>query len=107
MKNLPAQMQDHVFDHVVALDQEAGGFDLTRRVAIAYMPRKPKEIGPSDLAQCFGLCADFYKPTVREPKDHTLIKADGFVKIDKERVPAIRGQAFAAYEAAVVVQRAP
>ena len=53
------QVVQHRFDHVVALDQQPGGFDLAGGVAVADMPGQPGQVVTGDLQKVFIRRVDF------------------------------------------------
>ena len=51
--DLGAQLGQHRFQHMVAADEQAGGFDLARGVAVADVPSKAVQVLACDLHQRF------------------------------------------------------
>lgn len=103
--NPRTELLEHVFHHVIALDQNAILFDLARRVAVADMPDQPHQIA-GDFVQVFIGGDTFDETPVDQIKRVAVVYRRRVFQINQQRFTLRGRDDFAAQEPFIIGQHA-
>ena len=97
-----AEAQQHVANDVVALDQDAAGFELGRQVAVAEVPGEAEQVPvifPANLVEPFRGGDHLHQPPVLEQERAMILKRYRAREIDEHLAAMLKLQQPAAQAA--------
>lgn len=94
----------HPLQNMISADHDPVVFNARRRVAVADMPCKPREVAARDMIKRLGCGGDTDPAAIVQNKGIAFFKAAGFGQIHQKGAPRPADQAAATQKAPFVIQ---